>query len=76
MFPNVCGGNTREINLLLPCVCALHPLPRPSACCPTDLAVVKVADVPSQMLRPLPLGASESGRLRVGQLCLAIGNRE
>lgn len=43
---------------------------------PADLAVVKVADVPSQMLRPLPLGTSESGRLRVGQLCLAIGNRK
>lgn len=42
----------------------------------TDLAVVKVDGVPKQQLKPLPLGTSASGRLRVGQLCLAIGNRK
>lgn len=41
-----------------------------------DLAVVKVAGVPNQQLRPLPLGTSDTGRLRVGQLCLTIGNRK
>lgn len=46
------------------------------ACLIADLAVIKVDGVPSQQLRPLPLGTSESGRLRVGQLCLAIGNRK
>lgn len=43
---------------------------------PADLAVVKVDSVNKDLLRPLPLGTSQSGRLRVGQLCLAIGNRK
>lgn len=43
---------------------------------PADLAVLKVGGVDSQQLRPLPRGTSEAGRLRVGQLCLAIGNRK
>jgi hypothetical protein len=41
-----------------------------------DLAVVKVSDVPKEQLKPLPLGSSAPGLLRVGQACLAIGNRE
>lgn len=62
------------------CVCVSAP--HVCCCCllclllPADLAVVKVDGVPDQQLRPLPLGTSGSGRLRVGQLCLAIGNRK
>lgn len=62
------------------CLCVSAP----HVCCscllclllPADLAVVKVDGVPAQQLRPLPLGTSGSGLLRVGQLCLAIGNRK
>eukprot|EP00775_Hariotina_reticulata_P004079 gene4079-4326_t len=38
-----------------------------------DLAVVQI-NAPGEFLKPLQLGSSEPGRLRVGQLCLAIGN--
>ena len=48
----------------------------PSPVLRADLAVVKVSDVPKEQLKPLPLGSSAPGLLRVGQACLAIGNRE
>lgn len=40
-------------------------------CC-ADLAVLKIPAA-KELLKPLQLGSSSAGRLRVGQLCLAIG---
>lgn len=48
-----------------------HPL----LCCDLgiDLAVLRIKAAP-ESLSPLMLGSSQQATLRVGQLCLAIGN--
>jgi hypothetical protein len=51
------------------CVCVC-------VCVCADLAVLQVSGAPREYFKPLPLGSSARGLLRVGQMCLAIGNRE